>query len=885
MESPYLVKQFLTSDTETGSFSKIYWLYKPRKNPDKIGLGFFFEVVSGDLEPTSYEYISRAVWDVFVDAYFKRGYENALKKASFTLLNLLAQLEVEEIDLNFGLFSIKRTETGYLVNLATFGQIDVILVRDGKYVDITSTLPENSDLKKLKYVEFDAAVGDVLFLANRYLVLNAMEAGIVKTDNINAILDSLAEFEKTLDGNKKIFVLGIEVEPAYEEETIAEEAVVKEKTLADKLKGVNEKFKPLNIAWGKFVSIAKKTGTFLLQKSQAGFVVLKNTVASKLKRSAATQSKVSPEQGVSFVQQGAGYEPGESAVIEADKAAPTQGSDQVVESPELPQQLGEDTVGPEFLGSERSEAESGKTEQEEGGAPQPSEPESLVESSSGEQSENLSSVVAEGPEAREGHHLFSSEQKVSPEKPVTEVLDASVKAHLLHDPVEEFKLRHSKRGKFVKILRGALGLVFLGLGGLSKIFHRRRSFKIQSHIPTHSSRKGLLVYAVGIGLIGVILWWVFSSYKAKKQEAKRTKDFIATEVTPVLDFYKTEIEKIKLEDKNHYLDLCFIKVKQAREKVANFKKDLKYEKDKSTLDYYLTKLEEVKNKCQAKYDRIYNIVRISNPELLKDFTAELGAKSNVVSLHIAKGYIYVVDQGKKAVYQVNPENGRVIKLEDPNGLVSEPVSVGANKDKILVCDKKNGVLEYANDKFKKIVGTEPSSIGASCAGVEGFYTNAYFYTEKRDKLYKSVGYESGSYALPMAYIKNLSKIRDVLIDGNIYVLREKSGKVVLERYFGGRYDPSFKMKERLGDIKFGYTNPAGNFPIYLYDASINGVRVVEKPTKKKHYGYGVIVKTYVFNTDKIKNVRAIAVDLSLRTNKENYLYILADNVLWRIRMI
>ena len=870
MESPYLVKQFLTSDTETGSFSKIYWLYKPRKNPDKIGLGFFFEVVSGDLEPTSYEYISRAVWDVFVDSYFKKGYEHALKKASFTLLNLLAQLEVEEIDLNFGLFSIKRTETGYLVNLATFGQIDVILVRDGKYVDITSTLPENTDLKKLKYVEFDAAVGDVLFLANRYLVLNAMEAGIVKTDNINAILDSLTEFEKTLDGNKKIFVLGIEVEPAYEEETIAEEAVVKEKTLADKLKGVNERFKFLNAAWGKFVSFARETGTFFLQKSQAGFVVLKNAVSSKLKRSPATQSEVSPGQGMSFVQQ---------------EAAPTQQSSQIPETSEVPQQPMEGTALPDLSVSEEPSVEPDKTELQEESTAQPSESQARVESSLRDQPEDLSGVLAEEPETREGHHLFPSEQKTSPEKPVTEVLDASVKAHLLHDPVEEFKLRHSKRGKFVKILRGVLGLIFLGLGGLSKIFHRRRSFKVQSHIPTHSSRKGLLVYAVGIGLVGVILWWVFSSYKAKKQEAKKTKEFIATEVTPVLDFYKTEIEKIKLEDKNHYLDLCFIKVKQAREKVDNFKKDLKYEKDKSTLDYYLTKLEEVKNKCQAKYDRIYNIVRISNPELLKDFTAELGAKSNVVSLHIAKGYIYVVDQGKKAVYQVNPENGRVIKLEDPNGLVSEPVSVGANKDKILVCDKKNGVLEYANDRFKKIVGTEPSSIGASCAGVEGFYTNAYFYTQKRDKLYKSVGYESGSYALPMVYIKNLSKIRDVLIDGNIYVLREKSGKVVLERYFGGRYDPSFKMKEQLGDVKFGYTNPAGNFPIYLYDAGINGVRVIEKPTKKKHYGYGVVIKTYVFNTDKIKNVRAIAVDLSLRTNKESYLYILADNVLWRIRMI
>ena len=304
--------------------------------------------------------------------------------------------------------------------------------------------------------------------------------------------------------------------------------------------------------------------------------------------------------------------------------------------------------------------------------------------------------------------------------------------------------------------------------------------------------------------------------------------------------------------------------------------------NKKKVNSYISQLTDIENKCLVKYDKVHHIVRIKSAQVVKDFAADLGVEVDIVSIVEQKGYLYAVDRGKKAVYRVNPDTGRAIKLEDPDGLLRDPVDIGINKDRILVCDRLSGILEYRDNKFQAIVGTSPEALGDKCMLVRGFYTNAYFVLEDKAQLYKSMGVETG-YALPVVYVKNIKSVLDVAIDGNIYVLRQTKKGVKLERYFQGVLDSSFRFKEDLSGYTKLYTNPSGNFPVYAFNPDQNTVLVIEKPTAKKHPGYGIVLKRIVLdNSDLFSDVVDFAVNLGVDSNKEEYLYFVSKNVLWRV---
>ncbi len=50
LHAPFLVKQYLSNDVETGSYSRIFWYYPlERGAAAQGGIGLFFESCSGEL--------------------------------------------------------------------------------------------------------------------------------------------------------------------------------------------------------------------------------------------------------------------------------------------------------------------------------------------------------------------------------------------------------------------------------------------------------------------------------------------------------------------------------------------------------------------------------------------------------------------------------------------------------------------------------------------------------------------------------------------------------------------------------------------------------------------------------------------------------------------
>ncbi len=860
MHSPYLVKQFITSDLDNSAYSKIYWLYKPQNNDFDVGIGLFFEVVSSDLETTVYEYISKGMWDVFIDVYYKKGIESALQRAAFTFLSLLQQVEVEELDVNFGFWVIRKpdrkkeqdpVDNKYVLDLAIFGELDVILLRNGQYVNIFNHVPKNETLKNLKYTEVGIDPEDMLFVSNRMLLENAFESDIIKTGSVADVLQSLTDFEKTLTGNKKVFFIGVETQLQSDEnpEIVSDGVKVTENTLADKIDSFKTKtLSILSTIWFKTGDIAFKK----LKDTQA-LTNIKNKVVQ-------LKERIKPKKASE-----------ENLILEP---VPD-------EVPEITTEDNVDYLAPIEDGGEYIEQDQGDLYSVESNT----EAEHPEENAT----ENTEKIV----EKKETEHITTSEQQESfsqaeektASNSVFNVLDPQVKNDIKShvNPVQEFRLRHSNKGKFMLLVQKLIHSLKQDLvSGIKNVFNRNKKTTLTDYSHRVRNKNISKVYFIGGLLVLVILFLLVRSYRAKKAELTRVNTFVTNEVQPLFNFYEQDIEPLKVTDEGHMLELCFKQVSDVKNKISSQKKNLKYSKSVQILMEKYDGVEDIERKCRDKYDKIYNITRVNDAILVKDFSAELGTESTITDMNIFKGLIYVIDGGKKAVYQLNPDNNNLLKLEDPNGLVKEPISINANKDVILVCDAQNGILEYKNNKFAKIVGTSPDSTGSSCVKVAGFYTNAYFVLKDRDVLYKSVGY-TGGYALPNAYITDAHEILDVIIDGNVYLLRKVKTGIKLYRYFQGRFDASFKLKENIDNVTMGYSNPSGNFPIYLFDSKMNGVRVVEKPTSKKHPGYGVIIKTYILdNKDKFSNVKSIAVDLSLNTNKENYLYVVANNILWKI---
>jgi len=469
-----------------------------------------------------------------------------------------------------------------------------------------------------------------------------------------------------------------------------------------------------------------------------------------------------------------------------------------------------------------------------------------------------------------------------------EQLKKSVLANEIYkatDPVAELRRRRSLVGRLANssILKNFLE--FLGsklknsnIGGL-------KSRNLSLNYKTGRGR-GVTIILVAI-IVLLLMSWLRKNIVQSRLERAIYKE-VQNRRTKFEKLYKSDCKNIELEDPEHRLELCIAEaetftsyISDSRSKVKSnrVQKQIKAEQEEFIKSYEL---------LMSQYDTIYNIKRIKDATLITDLGITLGSDSNIIDMDIQKGTLVLADGGRKAVYQVNLVTGTTSKLDDTDNLITELTSVAGGSKNTFACDKVNGILYYSSAlKFERLIGTDPGSLGHKCGFVKAYNNNVYMVPETKDSVIR-VLYEKGAFSLPGNYISGLSNVTDLMIDGNIYVIEQKEdGYSEVKRFFGGRYDNSFRIPDELvmENVVAGYTNPSDSFPLYIYDRKSNEVKVIEKPTSTRHPGKGKLIKTYKFeNRTKFDNIKDISVDLSSANNKEVNMYILNGNTIWKVKL-
>jgi hypothetical protein len=840
MNVPFLVKQYLSNDLESGSFSKIFWYYPlKREQAVKGGIGMFFEVLYGDVDYEVYEQISKRFWDTFCDVFYVEDFENALRKSIQAFTQLLRGFGVEEgLDVNIVLFNaLKLDDNSYQLRLISFGECDMFVIRNKKFADISKLAPQNKSLRDVKFLEVDLEEGDVLLLGNKTLLRNAFESDIIMMNSVQEVLTSLDEFKENLFGSKKLFlVAAYSGEPAEKAEDIQETAGVISKVKAF-LIPVLSKGKELA---GKAVETIKNRGKKPVDAEKTLGEELDLPKTSPIKRSQ-TYEVENLEEVVDF--EGVDDVKTEGFSYATTKEEPQDVEEKFEEEAEIPYET--DIQTEEVL-------------------------DEIVPSV-----KNEDSSLEEEPELKPSKSFMPQDKKPENVNYVNEFRSNRSAIKKISNQ-ESFKGVIGTAQNYLGIIAGFLSKLPIKKMPVSKIFVGKD--KLGRPKPFWPGIIGVIVVVIGIFI------FVRGQMVAAENEQK-TVDQYTQAVTALQNYYNQNITRIETEDPGHYLEKCFDEVAAAESKVKPLEGIVKSEQNVKKVEEQKAKIQTIKNDCTQKYDTIYNITRVKDAELVTDLRISLGSDSDPVDMAIRQGGLVVADKGRKSIYQINPANASILKLEDPSSLISDPISVGTGESFVFACDRNNGVV-YAesNEGFKRIVGLEPSSIG-ECAVVKGFGNNVYVTPASRNVVLRSIfTARTKSYELPTRYLDQVTDVRDFVIDGNIYVVMKPADNMEISKYFGGNKD-SFALED---DINIenpisAYTNPSDSYGIYVYDKAKNQVTVIEKPTARRHPGIGVAVKTYAFeNAEKFGDIKDIVVDL--RDGRELNMYILSGSTIWQVRI-
>ena len=879
LHAPFLVKQYLSDDVENGSYSRIFWYYPLEKErTGQGGIGLFFEVLSGDVDDQVYEQITKRFWESFADSFYTEGFEPALKKSIKTFIQLLRNFKVEEgLDVNIVLMNVVVAEKGYTLKLIGFGDSDVFVVREGKFADMGKMIPNNASLYDLKFLEVELDKGDVLMLGNKTLLRNAFEADMFALSDIDSLLRSLENFKENLFGSKKLFLVAAtdspEPEKVVKKSAMVEKATAFAGNLFGKLKRQAEDL---------FQKIKKKPG----DTDESILPTGEKTVASEAEDMAEAVVEMPEQTEVAEV------------VTAADEPEIIEAKSKFIAPPPV-DETDEDEIVPEL--SDISEKKA--TVDEHIIEPPTSLPGRAVTVDDFVVAEEITPAMVVEKSTYQGFVEDAANDEIqdpSPEDPSyqpVKPIQATAKADSY---INELRLRHSLFGKalnnpMVKKMGAAVqgGFQFvvakvLGLFGKAPVELSKEKYFLSrpASIQQKKIQPGVIIIIV-IAVLAIILKVNAASKQAKVEKTLITE--YQQTVAAFSDFFEKNIATIDTEDTERQLELCSPEAEKVYVKEKLVAPKILTTKNKEAVATLTSQVKAKESECQSKFDRIYGILRIKDAELVADFKVSLGNDSDISVISFQKTAIVVADKGRKAVYQLNVDTKAITKLEDPLGLVVDPITVGTGEGTLFVCDKTNGVLSYSKNAtggkegFTRIVGAEPSAIG-ECALVEGYGPNAYVVPNTANAIYKIVGKTTSSFSAPTRYIKDLLGVKSLSIDGYVYVVSSVDGKGDVTRFYGGKLDNfSIPQSANLGDLSVSYTNPSSERNLYVFDKTRNAILSIEKPNSK-HAGRGIVEKTYLLeNADKFKDVRSIAVDLNVN-NQEVYMYVLAGTTIWRFRL-
>ncbi|KKR06443.1 MAG: hypothetical protein UT34_C0001G0484 [candidate division WS6 bacterium GW2011_GWF2_39_15] len=321
------------------------------------------------------------------------------------------------------------------------------------------------------------------------------------------------------------------------------------------------------------------------------------------------------------------------------------------------------------------------------------------------------------------------------------------------------------------------------------------------------------------------------------------------------------------------------------------------------------KLNEIKSQLSEIDDKVSKRIWVSEKdgsiETFMSTRIALGSESKPSDITTDKDefqneFLYVVDNGLKAVYKINLFDKKVTKLPDKDGVLQSPRFVDIGAKGVYVYDDVAGVVrsQFDNNRnnkdFQSLTGLGADDLGVGTVAEFAVFTqndNIYLLSQSEKAIYKAT-FTGGGYSLPFVYISSDTFVgsQDFFGDLAIYVLTTG-----LERfsynYGTGKVDKSpVTVSGPIPEVESpiaGYTGATLDNLLYVFESGEkNRMLVFEKPKEGggdlRHPNEMVLINEYQYRGDQkeaFKNVADLVVD-----SQENQAYILDGTVVWKVNI-
>lgn len=331
---------------------------------------------------------------------------------------------------------------------------------------------------------------------------------------------------------------------------------------------------------------------------------------------------------------------------------------------------------------------------------------------------------------------------------------------------------------------------------------------------------------------------------------------------------------------------------QAEEIIERVTAGLGELEDKKLTTDQSDKLEELEDDIQTLYDQIHRITALSedndNFEILFDAYLDIDESVDISDMDFRNDSLFLVDKSTHGVYEYDISAGSIEAVADSQSALKEPVLIAVGEKYMFVYDNKIGMLSLdleeptADQAFDSMPELSENTI-EEATSISTFADNIYILKSSEARVLKS--YPAGfGYSYPEEYFRHggLDKAKDILIDGNIYVVGNSSESIY--KFYGGNQDTFTltEMDEDFDGVCCGYTNVSDSNPLYVFDIGNERVVEIEKGTGEKHPGQGVMTSQYLYRgsrEDIFKDVKEIVVD-----GEEKYMYVLDGTRVLRISL-
>lgn len=337
------------------------------------------------------------------------------------------------------------------------------------------------------------------------------------------------------------------------------------------------------------------------------------------------------------------------------------------------------------------------------------------------------------------------------------------------------------------------------------------------------------------------------------------------------------------------------------------------EKKEKMFEADLERIKDFRLRIVEVQDSILKITPLSeeegNIELFLDGRIAFGDKSDPVSMNITKEaqipsgeYIYVVDQGEKAVFEVSVNTGDVRKISDPDDLVSKPlfVDMGNNPEErgIYVYDADVGVLVARIDEegqfndFKALSGVSARALGTediAAFAVFGISDTLNFLVPSEDRIIRSRSFGGDSYGLPSEYISYPGFENGFEIYGDLYIyaLTESPNGITRFNPQTVRSDPMlFRGFHKDLSITRGFTGPTMDRAFLVFDAEDERFVYLRKPIETgeelRHPGEIHFVGQFEYRGERdgvFDDVRKIVSEHS-----DTWMFVLDGRKIWKVNI-